>query len=84
MNAVKETPKIEQTEQTAASLPPPNEQLAERIVLAMQNAGLVPERYASVIGKKLATGSAKELDWKLWAEAIITAKEATDEQQDKD
>jgi hypothetical protein len=63
----------EQTEQPALT---PNEQLAQLVVEKLhQNALITDEKRAEIKGK-LASGSARQEDWKLWLDLPQMKKEA--------
>lgn len=49
----------------------PNQLLAEEIVNALREAGLINEDSVKSLGKKLADGQIKESDWKLELEAAL-------------
>ena len=57
------------------SSPNPSDQLAETIVKALSDAGLIPAKRAEEIKGKLANGSAKEQDWRFWIEETLRRAE---------
>lgn len=57
------------------SSPTPSDQLAEKIVRALSEAGLVPAKRAAEIKGKLAHGAAKEQDWRFWIEESLRQPE---------
>jgi hypothetical protein len=60
----------------------PNEELAFLIVEKLVVQGLVQTSAQSEIEFKIATGSAKAEDWKLWAEQLLFLKEVSDDEAD--
>lgn len=60
------------TEDTSQS---PGERLAERIVAALCADGLLDPAKEPSIRKKIARGTAKASDWRLWAEETVFPKD---------
>ena len=52
----------------------PNEELADLMAAALNNAGLITERKIPEITQKVASGSAKQEDWLGWIEQGIDQK----------
>lgn len=49
----------------------PNEELTEKVVAALGEAGLIAEKHRAELTEKMQDGTAKDTDWRLWIETTL-------------